>query len=300
VHEFFVVDVFAERKYAGNQLAVVLGAGDLGADEMLAITREFDYAESTFVCGEQDGGYDVRIFTPGGEIPFAGHPTLGTASVLRELHGGERVTLNLGVGPVPVDFREEAGDTVAWMSPPSPEAGPAQARGRAAELLCLDESEISADYPVQAYSVGVHFLMVPVNSLEALQRARLDVALLTRLREAGQEMTGLYAFCHGGHGADGADAEDAQTTRVSCRMLWEADGPREDAATGSACVCLGGYAASSGYLGPLPFEIRVEQGHEMGRPSLLRLRADGEGAGEPRIAVGGRTIPVARGQLLTG
>jgi trans-2,3-dihydro-3-hydroxyanthranilate isomerase len=82
-------------------------------------------------------------------------------------------------------------------------------------------------------------------------------------------------------------------------MLWEADGPREDAATGSACVCLGGYAAQSGYLGELPFEVVVEQGHEIGRPSLLRLKVEGEHASAPQISVGGRSIAVARGHLLT-
>jgi trans-2,3-dihydro-3-hydroxyanthranilate isomerase len=288
--DFYLVDVFAESRYAGNQLAVVLDAASLSKDEMHAITREFNFSETTFVTGEQDGAYDVRIFTPGREIPFAGHPTLGTATVLRMLSGSDAVDLNLGIGRVRVDFEGDAGEETGWMHAPAPKLGSVRDRGDAAALLSLDASEICDDFPVQEVSVGISFLMVPVSGLAALRRARLDLGVHAGLLERGTRAIGTYLFCR----------ETYSGKRdVAARMLWEAGGAREDPATGSATVCLGAYALAHGYLKRAgePLDLAVEQGHEVGRPSLLGLRARLENA-EPRISVGGRSFLVGRGELL--
>jgi trans-2,3-dihydro-3-hydroxyanthranilate isomerase len=286
--DFHLLDVFAEHRYAGNQLAVVIGAEDRSSEEMLAITREFDFSETTFVVGKRDDAYDVRIFTPGSEIPFAGHPTIGTASVLRRIHGGDRVVLNLGIGRVAVDFESRAGEEIAWMQPPMPTLGGLRPREAAAELLSLQPHDLAPDYPVQEVSLGIRFLMVPVVGRDALVRARLDLAARDRLAEQGLELTGVYLFCRDPQRAD---------RDVACRMLFDANGVREDPATGSACACLGGWAAEHGYLGSLPVDVAVEQGHEIGRPSLLFLRIT-ERDGERCISVGGRCIPVGQGKLL--
>jgi len=285
--DFHIVDVFAERRYEGNPLAVVVDGAPRSGEEMLAITREFDFSETTFVMGSRDGAYETRIFTPAAEIPFAGHPTLGTAAVLRALHGGDRIALELGVGRVEVDFEAGGDGDIAWMHPAAPELGAVRRGALAADLLGLEASDLSVDYPVQEVSVGIRFLMVPVVGLAALRRVRLDLAVRDRLIDEGVELTGVYVFCR-----------EAYTTgrHVACRMLFDANGVREDPATGSACVCLGGYALEHGYLGGDSIEAEIEQGHEMGRPSLLRLRATEQGE-ERRISVGGGSIAVAEGRF---
>lgn len=292
--DFQIVDVFAEERFAGNQLAVVLDAASLSEQTMQSIAAEFNFSETTFVLGKSRDAFRVRIFTPSAELPFAGHPTLGTACVLRSLHGGHRIVLELDVGEVPVVFEESDDGAIAWMTPPSPELGRPSSREEAAALIGLEPSDIEKDLPVCEASVGVRFLMVPVVGLEALRRARLDLTQVQALRERGRDPTGVYLFCRETY-EPGRD--------VACRMLWEANGAREDPATGSACVCLGGYAAAHDYfgggdvdLGAGEFDALVEQGIEVGRPSLLRLRVRREGE-TTRVSVGGRTLPVARGRL---
>ena len=283
---FTIVDVFAEEKYAGNQLAVVRGAAGLSDEILQKITREMNYSETTFILSERerDGGYDVRIFTPGGEVPFAGHPTLGTAQVIRDeilATPAERVVLNLEAGKIPVTF----GD-VLWMRQLPPTFGPTLDPASMARILNLEDGDLADRFPVQAVSTGLPAVIVPLKNLDALGRCRVDWTLFRESAAAGRN---LYAFCPEPH--DGGPGD------VSARMFTDDLGIPEDPATGSAAGCLAGYLVERGYFGTDPVEVRVEQGYEMGRPSLLYLRAEREGD-TINVSVGGKVQLVARGELV--
>jgi len=296
VARFCIVDVFAEVKYAGNPLAVVLDGADIPSEQMQRIALEMNYSETTFItgAGERDGGWDVRIFTPATEIPFAGHPTLGTAAVIRrELLGrpAERIVLHLGVGDVPVSFDaadpSDANGVQARMVAPVPQLGPTHPPERVARVLGLDPAEIDARFPVQEVSIGIAITLVPLRSLDAVKRALYRTEVVRSLEQADFARL-LFFFC--------AETEHPEN-QIHARMFAPLDGVPEDPATGSANACLAAYLVTHGYFGPGPLEARVEQGYEMGRPSLLHIAGREEG-GAIRVEVGGRVIPVARGELL--
>jgi len=283
---FAIVDVFAEEKYAGNQLAVVRGAADLADETLQKITREMNYSETSFILSEEerDGGYDVRIFTPGGEVPFAGHPTLGTAYVIRNeilATPGERVVLNLEAGEIPVTF----GD-VLWMRQLPPSFGPGLDPNRLARVLNLEEDDLDHRHPVQEVSTGLPAIIVPLRSLDALRRCRANWDLYRETAAAGKN---LYAFCPEPHRGGPGD--------LSARMFADDLGVPEDPATGSAAGCLAGYLVEHRYFGADAVEVRVEQGYEIQRPSLLYLRAERRGGGI-NVSVGGKVQLVARGELV--
>lgn len=283
---FTIVDVFAEEKYAGNPLAVVRGAAGLPDATLQAITREMNYSETSFILSdeERDGGYDVRIFTPGGEVPFAGHPTLGTAYVILEEilpSPVERLVLNLEAGRVPVAF----GD-VLWMRQLPPTLGPELDAGEMARVLGLGRDDLDGRFPVREVSTGLPAVIVPLGGLDALGRCRMDLDLYRRTAAAGKN---LYVFCAGPHAGGPGD--------LSARMFSDDLGITEDPATGSAAGCLAAYLVEHRYLEADAVDVRVEQGYEMGRPSLLYLRAGREDGGIG-VSVGGKVQLVARGTLL--
>ena len=283
---FTIVDVFAEEKYAGNQLAVVRGAADLSDDQLLKITREMNYSETAFLLSEEerDGGYDARIFTPGGEIPFAGHPTLGTAHVIQNEilpKPAERLVLNLKAGKIPVTFGE-----VLWMQQLPPTFGRALDGPRIPQVLRLGPDDLDDRYPVQEVSTGLPAIIVPLKNLDALRRCRLDRDLYLQTEGAGRN---LYVFCPEPHEGGPGD--------LSARMFADDIGVPEDPATGSAAGCLAGYLVRHGYFGVDSIDKRVEQGYEIHRPSLLYLRARREGDGIS-VSVGGKVQMVARGDLI--
>ncbi|HEX6709185.1 MAG TPA: PhzF family phenazine biosynthesis protein [Rubrobacter sp.] len=285
-HIFYIVDVFAEEKYSGNQLAVVRGGADLPDETLGKIALEMNYSETTFVLAEEarDGGYDVRIFTPGGEVPFAGHPTLGTAYVIRQeilAEPVERITLNLKAGKIPVTF----GD-VLWMRQLTPTFGPILDHARVSSVLDLEEEDLDDRYPVQEVSTGLPAIVVPLSSLGALRRCRFDRERYLELAGSGKN---LYAFCPEAHESDPGD--------LSARMFTSDLGFAEDPATGSAAGCLAGYLVEHRYFGTDSIDVRVEQGYEIGRPSLLYLRAARDGE-ETSVFVGGKVQMVARGELV--
>jgi len=285
-HRFHIVDVFAEELYAGNTLAVVRDAADLDAATMQRIAREFGFSETTFVV-EEGAEPRVRIFTTAGELPFAGHPTLGTAWVIRE-HGPQGrlpvLTLALGVGSVPVAFEAgPGGGEVAWLTAPPVTLGRTLAPERVAAALDLEAGDFARALPVQHVQVGIEFVHVPLASADALARARLDLPAVAKLAHDGFP-TNFYLF------APGARSD------LRARMLFLAGGVREDPATGSATACLGAYLLAHGGGGE-SFSLEIEQGVEMGRPSLLRLEVTRE-AGAAKIRVGGRVLESARGELL--
>jgi trans-2,3-dihydro-3-hydroxyanthranilate isomerase len=288
-----IVDVFAETKYAGNQLAVVGDAGALGPGEMQRIAREMNFAETTFlVSGERrDGAFDVRIFTPRAEVPFAGHPTLGTAWVIRNLvldKPRDEVRLNLGVGQIPVRFVDPGGERdVVWMQQQPARFGDVVDPAQAAAVLGLELRDLDDRFPSQQVSTGLPFLIVPVRSLPAVQRARLDRARADELYRARGSDT-VYFFCP--QTLDGAN-------QIHARMFAERFGVPEDPATGSAAGCLGCYLVRHRCFGSDTVDIRIEQGHQIDRPSLLRVRARERGDAI-EAAVGGKVALVARGELV--
>jgi len=269
-----IVDVFAETPLAGNQLAVIRDAGALSTEQMQAVAREMNFSETTFVLSDEDERARVRIFTPDWELPFAGHPTLGTAWVIR----GKRssVTLALDAGDVPVTF--EASER-AWMVPPKVSLGDVYPAARAAELVGLDADDVDDAFPVQVASVGPQFLILPVKDRAALGRASLDGRLHGERLRAGEPVQCVFVFSSEPHHDD---------AHYSARMFFESAGVREDPATGSANTAFAAYLrAHRGALG----DVIVDQGVEMKRPSRLYLDV------RQIIRVGGRVQPVVTGTI---
>jgi trans-2,3-dihydro-3-hydroxyanthranilate isomerase len=283
---FYIVDVFAEEKYAGNQLAVVRGGAGLPDETLQKIALEMNYSETTFVLSEEEteGGYDVRIFTPGDEIPFAGHPTLGTAYVIQyEILAGpvESITLKLKAGEIPVTFGE-----VLWMRQLPPTFGATLDSALIAPTLNLEMTDLDDRSPMQEVSTGLPALIVPLRDLDALQRCKVDWERHTEVAGPGKN---LYVFCPESHDDGPGD--------LSARMFANDPGVPEDPATGSAAGCLAAYLLGHAYLGTDSIDVRVEQGYEIGRPSVLYLQAARDGD-QTTVHVGGKVQMVARGELV--
>lgn len=291
--KFYIVDVFAETKYAGNQLAVFTDTADLSSEQMQQIAREINFSETTFIQSSEPraGGYDVRIFTPYEELPFAGHPTLGTAFVLqREIirQPVDTITLNLKVGPIPVTpICDETGIERLWMRQNPPVFGAVVPAAAVAPVLNLDPDDIDARFPIQVVSTGVPFLIVPLQSLATLQAIRVNVdRLLELVVSLSAKM--VFVFC--------PECRDP-ANQFSARMFAHALGIPEDPATGSANGCFAGYLVKYAYLGSEAIAVRVEQGDAINRPSLLFLKAQ-QTATEIEVMVGGNVILVARGEFV--
>ncbi|SDJ93982.1 trans-2,3-dihydro-3-hydroxyanthranilate isomerase [Halovenus aranensis] len=290
-HPFHIVDVFAREKYAGNQLAVVTDAGDLSGEEMQAIAAEMDYSETTFVTGEPtERGWPVRIFTPEEEVPFAGHPTLGTASVIRQKLADdtpESVTLDLKVGSVPVTVGRDGDESFLWMSQQPPEFGDELDHGELAAVLGLEATQVDDAWPVRVVSTGLPTIVVPLEDRAALEDIDLDRQAYDEL-VADRDAKLVHAVC--------PEPRDDDND-LAVRMFSPYYGVPEDPATGSANGCLAAYLSDVEYFGSPSVDARVEQGYEMGRPSLLLLHSEPDGE-EIAVRVGGRVVPVARGDLL--
>jgi len=294
------VDVFTDRPFGGNPLAVCVEAPDLPADLMQAIAAEMNLSETTFVMppsevGSRDGcDWRVRIFTPRTELPMAGHPTLGTAFALR-LEGrvpGDRVTFEEGVGPVPVRIEDRAeGPVRVEMQQPAPQFGPTfPDREALARILGLAPRDLHPEWPAQVVSCGVPFLMVPLAHLDAARRARPALADWSRVLEA-HDAPDIMVFS--------LETESAERD-VHARLFAPRLGVPEDPATGSAVGPLGAYLALRGaFGGGGRCALRVEQGIEMGRPSLLEVAvaSPAAGGGDWSVAVAGRCVSLGEGVL---
>ncbi|MBI3792418.1 MAG: PhzF family phenazine biosynthesis protein [Gemmatimonadetes bacterium] len=297
-YRYCTADVFTTVAFGGNQLAVLPDARGLSTEQMQAITREFNYAESVFVFPPEKGGTrKLRIFTPGEEVPFAGHPTVGTAHVLAAIGeiplDGEvtRIVFEEGVGPVPVMIRASGGvPTFAQLSVAKlPEIGPPPpTRQTLAEILSLDPEDIIGGMsPPQAISCGLPFLLVPLRNRAAVAKARIRMdrweAVLQRW---WANMILVFS----------RDPEDPAHD-VRARMYGPGVGVMEDPATGSAAAALGGYLAQRDAKADGTLKWTVEQGYEMGRPSQLHVEADKVGGAITAIRVGGSSVLMAEGTL---
>ncbi|MDH5384323.1 MAG: PhzF family phenazine biosynthesis protein [Candidatus Aminicenantes bacterium] len=290
---FYIVDVFAEEKYAGNQLGVFRNAKDLSDSDMQRIAKEMNYSETTFILSEEEReeGFDVRIFTPEEELPFAGHPTLGAAFVIQQeilKESVEKVILNLKIGQIPVTFHYKDGTPdILWMKQKPPVFGQVIEREAMARSLSLDAKALDDKFPVQEVSTGIPFFIVPLKNLEHLKKAKVSFREFFALVESTQGKAPLI-FCPESHHGD---------SDLSVRVFMDYYGIPEDPATGSANGCLAGYLLKHRYFGENRIDIRVEQGYEIGRPSLLYLKA-AEKEGEIDVFVGGKSVMVAIGEFV--
>ena len=292
-HRFHIVDVFAERAYAGNPLAVVIG-DDLPEPTMQAIAAEMNFSETTFVRARPaaDDGYRTRIFTPAREIAFAGHPILGTAWVVRGILAPEattQVTLNLAVGQVPVTFeRTDDRSEVAWFAAPAVDYGDECPRELVATAIGLSPADIDDGSPAQRFSAGTTSLnIIPVRTAAALEKCRLDLLAFAPLAARGFSPL-VYVFCR--------ETRDERND-FAARFFFDAHGVREDPASGNAAAFLGHYLLEHRLLPGDALDLAIEQGHATGRPSRVLLRVRTEG-GARRVTVGGHVIPVAKGELV--
>jgi len=283
---YYLVDVFAEEKYQGNQLLVFREAACLTVSEMLKIAKEINFSETTFIMSDQktNNGYDVKIFTPDVEIPFAGHPSLGTAFILhQEVEQGksDRIILNLGVGQIPVTFTK---NQELWMRQNQPSFGPEIAKEIMADILCIPPEDIDGTFPIEEVSTGLPFIIVPFKSLIDMKKCRVNHDMFKSFIKKNFSAN-ILVFCPETYN---------QKNDLNVRVFCDDFGFPEDPATGSGNGCLAAYLLKHNYFGRKCIEYRVEQGYEIGRPSLLKVRARQEGENY-EINVGGQVFLVARG-----
>ena len=291
-------DVFTDRPFTGNQLAVVLDGRGLSTERMQALAREMNFAESTFILPAETPGTDIRmrIFTPSVEMPMAGHPTIGSTFAMAHAGaikpGATRFVFGLNIGPVPVDLEWDGGVLrFAWMTQLNPTFGPAvEARRDVAAALGLTEADLLADRPIREVSCGVPFLMVPIRSPEAVDRAVSDASAFRRLTESTGIDIPIFFFAMSGAGA-------AET--VHSRMFAPGFGIVEDPATGSASGPLGCYLLRHGLLAADGATRIVSlQGAAMGRPSRILVDISSRDGEITQVKVGGRAVLVASGEVV--
>lgn len=290
--EFYIVDVFAEEKLAGNQLAVINPADSLNPVTMQRIAKEMNFSETAFITssGVRDKGYDVRIFTPEKEVPFAGHPALGTAFVIQkkiEKKRIDKILLNLGVGQIPVvlQWKDNQVDTL-WMKQKAPIFGQEFGQEEWAEMLGLSPEDFEENYPICEVSTGAFCFIVPLKSLDAVKRAKIDLNKFDGyINTTEAKVVLIFA-------GETYNKDNDLNVRFFAHYL----GVPEDPATGSANGCLAAYLVKYEYFGKNKIDIKVEQGLEIGRPSRLFLRSEVKD-GVIDASVGGRVFMVAKGEF---
>ena len=292
-YRYLHLDVFTAHPFEGNQLAVFPEPDGLSTETMQTITREMNFSECTFIFpAERGGDVKMRIFTPGKELPIAGHPTIGSAFALAIegtiRHAHEQIVFELGVGPTPVTLEWDAhGLAFAWMTQPLPSFGAEIAeRGQVAAALGVNGADLVEGLPVQEVSCGVSFLYVPLRSREAVDRVVADRRAAEQCcRGAGLPELPIFVF---------ALDEDG----LYSRMLAPAFGIAEDPATGSAGGPLGSYLVHHGVVrGEAARSLVNLQGAAMKRPSRIHIAIDAEGDRITRVRVGGQAVLVGRGEI---
>ena len=283
------VDVFTDRALVGNALSVFLDGRGLSTEQMQAIARETNLSETTFIlpgdpAAEKTQGVRVRIFTVQEELPFAGHPTLGTAFVLRGQFKAREVLLNLNVGSVPVRFEDKPGlPTFGEMTQKNPEFGPTHDRDAVAHVIGLSPTEFDDAAPIQTVSTGVPFTVALVRSLKTLQALRFDVS---RAAE--------YLGNRGGKFFYFVSRETVNPkARLHARMFFYNG---EDPATGSAAGCCSAWMVAHG-IAASNEQVMIEQGLEMHRPSRIFVRASKHDNQVVNVRVGGNCVEVLRAEV---
>ena len=292
---FHTLDVFTTRKFAGNPLAVVLGADHLTTQQMQTITREFNLSETTFVMQPDDPANTakVRIFYPGGEMPFAGHPTIGTAILLAEMRGLNEVRLELKAGLTPVKITRADGAVSATLTAPIvPFHVDVQLPSavNTARALNLDPADIGfGGHQIASLEGGPRFFYVPVKSRAALEKSQVREPFWSELlKPMGNSVDAAYLYTRGG---------DGPNVSFRARMYSPTGGIPEDPATGSATALLAAQLLRAEKLTNGTHQWKLEQGYEMGRPSDLRLEADVAGGALKAVRVGGHAVKVMSGEI---
>ena len=289
VFRFIQLDVFAARPLEGNPLAVFPDASGLSADEMQAIAREMNLSETTFVfprdaATELERGVRVRIFTVQEELPFAGHPTLGTAFALRGQSAAPEVKLDLNVGMVRVRFEDAAGQpTFGEMTQMDPVFGETHDRREIAEVTGVPLDDIDSDLPIQTVSTGLPFAILPLLGLDVMRKLKIDLQQSSEYLSASGAK---FFFCVTRETVD-------PSARLHARMLMYGG---EDPATGSASGCAAAWMVR--YEVAQPDErVLIEQGIEMNRPSRIFVRASRRNDRVVNVRVGGNVVEVLRGEI---
>jgi trans-2,3-dihydro-3-hydroxyanthranilate isomerase len=286
---FVQLDVFSSQPFEGNALAVFPDGRGLSDQQMQALAREMNLSETTFVlprdaATERERGVRVRIFTVVEELPFAGHPTLGTAFALRGSGGAGEVVLDLNVGKVPVRFEEEPGQPVfGEMSQVDPNFGPLHDREAVVRAAGLRDGDIDPSLPIQTVSTGLPFTVVPLRGLEIMRRLQVD---LRSCAEYLQRMGGNFFYFVARETVDRA-------ARLHARMMFYNG---EDPATGSAAGCAAAWMVAHGVAQPEE-RVLIEQGVEMQRPSRIFVRAARTDNRVVNVRVGGNAVEVLRGEI---
>lgn len=286
---YYLVDVFAEEKLQGNQLAVFIDEKGISSELMQRIAKEMNFSETTFIIGMdlENLVFKVRIFTTERELPFAGHPTLGTAFVIQQTIIKKQIqelTLDLKAGKIPVTFHyKENKPDVLWMKQLNPVFGKIHSPESIAEFLGLTLDDIDSDWPIQEVSTGVAFFLIPLKNREALIQVQMDKRKIGEYTKNTEAKWPLI-FCK---------YPESPENHLKVRMITSRS---EDPATGSANGCLAGYLAKYKYFGSSKVDVKVEQGSEIGRPSLLYLKSEDHGD-VIDVYVGGKNYMVAKGEL---
>jgi trans-2,3-dihydro-3-hydroxyanthranilate isomerase len=295
---YHIVDVFTDRAFGGNPLAVFTNGRGIQPELMQSIAKELNLSETTFVLPPEnsENDYRVRIFTPGAELPMAGHPTVGTSFILAREHmielKADETTIRLeeGVGliPVSINFKDGAPDLI-WMQQPLPRFGPRfEDAGKIAEMLSIAPEAIETRWPLEVVSCGVPFLFVPLKNLEAIRAIRFRLDVWERaLRDFG--ITEVFVF---------TTETELEGSSVHSRMFAPALGVSEDPATGGASGPLGCYLVRhEAFPVTERAEFTSEQGIEMGRPSIIKIIIEQEAGEISRVRIGGRCRFMGEGYL---
>ena len=310
-YRFVQMDVFTDKAFSGNSLAVFPEAEGLSSDEMMQIAREMNLSETVFVLHPDAGRLEVlrclRIFTPVREIPFAGHPIVGTWNALaregvvpppEDGNGWRRIFHEVGIGVLPVDVEFRDGQPVQVVMTQGPfeildEIEDAQEQAEVARALGMAREDLDESLPIQVITTGLPCMAVPVRSLADLRDCRVNAALLADIytrRGAG----GCHAFTR--------ETLEVGSSRAHARFFAPADNIPEDPATGSACGALGGYLVHHGALTLEPendrYKFVIEQGDFIHRPSRINLNVKGQTGRVEEVKVGGPSVLVARGEIV--
>ncbi len=301
--KFFIVDVFATRKYTGNQVAVIECDQPLKVELMQRIAGELSLPEVSFVQNQPnpDGSYNVRIFTPEREVSFSGHPTLGTAFIIKNFLLSEKrdnISLNLPSGQVTIEISqiEKKGNSnfisknklCLSSNQKNPEFGRIYEPVLLSKILGLDPQDFDKKFPIQEVTIGLPVILVPLKNLEILKQIKINLERYNWLIQRTQAKL-ILAFC--------SETKHPEND-LHVRVFAEYYGIPEDAATGSSNGGLAGYLAKYKYFGQDNVDVRIEQGYEIGRPSLILAKAVIESDGVINVSIGGLVNLVVEGTIL--
>ena len=301
--KFFIVDVFATRKYTGNQVAVIECDGPLEVELMQRIACELSLPEVSFVQNQpnSDGSYDVRIFTPEREVSFSGHPTLGTAFIINNFlipKKKDEILVNLPSGQVSIGISkiENTGDSnfisknkPCLISPQkNPEFGRIYEPVLLSKILGLSPQDFQKDFPIQEVTIGLPVILVPLKSLEILKQIKVNLERYKWLIQRTQAKL-ILVFC--------SETEHPENN-LHVRVFADYYGIPEDAATGSSNGGLAAYLAKYKYFDKELVDVRIEQGYEIERPSLILAKAQVMSDGVIDVSIGGLVNLVVEGKLL--